>query len=78
MREQADALKDIADAPPQLVRRLRARRLAVDQHLARVRLEQPIDHLESRGLPEPDSPTIATNSPAGTEKLNERTATRES
>ena len=50
MRKQADALKDVADSPPQLIRRPRARRLTIDEHLARVRLEQAVDHLERRRL----------------------------
>jgi hypothetical protein len=50
MRKQPDALEHVADPPPQLVWKLRACRLAVDQHLAVVGLEQPVDHLERRGL----------------------------
>ena len=50
VREQADALEHIADRAPQHVRLERGRVLAVDRHAPRVRLDEPIDHLERRGL----------------------------
>jgi hypothetical protein len=50
VREEADALKDVADASAQQVRWLGACRLTVDAHFARCRLEQPVRHFQRGGL----------------------------
>src|SRR5262249_24526568 len=50
MREQAEALEDVADAAPQLVRANGRDRRSGYQDLSRGGLDQPIDHLERRRL----------------------------
>jgi hypothetical protein len=48
MREQADPLKNIADAPSQLVPGHAAHRIACDSHFARVDIDETIDRLQQR------------------------------
>src|SRR5258708_2221630 len=50
MGKQADLLDDVADAPSELDDVPRHDVLAIDQDLARSRLDQAVDHLERRGL----------------------------
>ncbi len=56
VREQPDALEHITDAPAQLVRGRGARGLPIDEHGARIGLEQAIDGLQQRGLAGPGVP----------------------
>ena len=51
MRKQPDLLERVADAPAQLVRLALAHVAAVDEHRARVRLDQPVHQLQRRRLP---------------------------
>src|SRR5688572_15911399 len=50
MREQADALEDVADAAPQDMRNKLARGPTFDQNLAGIRALKVVDHLQQRRL----------------------------
>ena len=50
MRKEPNLLDDVADAPPQFGHVLGQDIHAVQQDLARRRLDEPVDHLETRGL----------------------------
>ena len=50
MRKQSNLLDHVADPPPQLDRVLRRDVPPVDQDLPARRLDQPVDHLQARGL----------------------------
>jgi hypothetical protein len=53
VREQADLLDDVADAPAQLRQLARAGIHAVDQDPPGRRLDEPVDHLQRRRLAAP-------------------------
>ncbi len=50
VREEADLLEDVADLAPQHVGLHGGGVFAVEQHAARRRLDEPVDHLERGGL----------------------------
>ncbi len=56
VRKQADVLDDIADSPPELLDGLIGDGLAEYADGAGARLDEPVDHLQSRRLPGPASP----------------------
>ena len=51
--EEADLLDDVTDAAPEFVYGHGFDRATVDPDRARSRLDEPVDHLESRCLPAP-------------------------
>src|SRR5262245_37828169 len=53
MREQADALEYIADAPPQRRSVTALDRFSLEANLPTIRLEQPVYHLQRRGFAGP-------------------------
>ena len=63
--EQADLLDDVADAPPQLVRRQRHDVAVVDGDGARRGLDHAVHHPQLVVLPQPDDPTSTVISPVG-------------
>ena len=64
MREQADVLEHVADAPAQRDRIERAHILALEPHNALARIGKAVDEAEQRGLAGAGLPTMATNSPS--------------
>ena len=65
VREEADLLDDVADAPPQLADVARRDVHAVDEDAARGRLDEPVDHLQGRRLAAPRGTDQDADPPRG-------------